>query len=53
MKDKNDYMALCARLKELARKYPNIDWMSIYLMGGSVKATNARIDKELKINHLA
>lgn len=53
MKDKNDYLTLCERMKELARKYPQIDWMSIYLKGGSVKATNARINKELKINHLA
>ena len=53
MKDKNDYLTLCERMKELAQKYPQIDWMSLYLQGGSVRAINARIDNELKINHLA
>ena len=51
--DRDDYIALCTRMKELARKYPTVDWMSIYLEGGTVRQTNARLDKELELRHLA
>ena len=51
--DRDDYLALCARMRDLARKHPTVDWMSLYLEGGTVRQTNARLDRELKLRHLA